>query len=68
MAAMPDRFWNEAIETLTPAATRRLENERLAEQIAWDVATSPFYRARLDAAGRPRRRRSGTSRTSPGSR
>ncbi len=51
MAAMPDRFWNEAIETLTPAETRRLENERLAEQIAWDVATSPFYRARLDAAG-----------------
>ena len=51
MAAMPDRFWNEAIETLTPAATRRLENERLAEQIAWDVATSPFFRAKLDAAG-----------------
>ena len=51
MAAMPERFWNDAIETLTPAETRRLENERLAEQIAWDVATSPFYRARLDAAG-----------------
>jgi phenylacetate-CoA ligase len=47
---MPDRFWNETIETLTPAETRRLENERLVEQIAYDAATSPFYRASLDAA------------------
>jgi phenylacetate-CoA ligase len=48
---MPDRFWNETIETLTPGETRRLENERLVEQIAYDAATSPFYRAKLDAAG-----------------
>ena len=51
MAAMPRRFWNEAIETLSPGDLRRLENERLADQIAYDAATSPFYRARLDAAG-----------------
>lgn len=30
---------------------RRLENERLAEQIAYDCATSPSYRAKLDAVG-----------------
>jgi phenylacetate-CoA ligase len=51
MAAMPRRFWNEAIETLSPGDLRRLENERLAEQIAYDAATSPFYRARLAAGG-----------------
>jgi phenylacetate-CoA ligase len=48
---MPDRFWNESMETLSPAAIRRLERERLVEQIAYDCATSPFYRAKLDAAG-----------------
>jgi len=48
---MPVTFWNESIETLLPAEVRRLENERLTEQIAYDHATSPFYRARLDAAG-----------------
>ncbi|OGO51751.1 MAG: hypothetical protein A2Z32_10175 [Chloroflexi bacterium RBG_16_69_14] len=51
MATMPDRFWNEAIETLSPGEVRRLENERLTEQVAYDVATSPFYRAKLDRAG-----------------
>jgi len=48
---MSGTFWNEAIETLLPTEVRRLENERLAEQIAYDHATSPFYRARLDGAG-----------------
>jgi phenylacetate-CoA ligase len=45
------RFWDEALETLTPAAARRLEDERLTEQVAYDYATSPFYRERLDLAG-----------------
>ena len=48
---MPGRFWNEAIETLSPREVQRLESERLVEQIAYDYATSPFYRARLDTAG-----------------
>ncbi len=48
---MSREFWNEALETLTPVAIRRLEDDRLAEQIAYDYATSPFYRERLDAAG-----------------
>jgi len=39
------------METLSPADARRLENARLAVQIAYDYATSPFYRARLDAVG-----------------
>lgn len=51
MATMPDRFWNEAIETLSPGEVRRLENERLTEQVAYDVATSTFYRTKLDRAG-----------------
>jgi len=46
-----DRFWNEAIETLSPPDVRRLENERLAEQIAYNYESSPFYRAKLDSAG-----------------
>ncbi len=45
------RFWDEEIETLAPPAVRRLEDERLAEQVAYDHATSPVYRATLDAAG-----------------
>jgi phenylacetate-CoA ligase len=48
---LPDRFWNEAIETLSPPDVRRLENERLAEQIAYNYASSPYYRAKLDSAG-----------------
>ena len=48
---MSRAFWDEAIETMSPAAVRRLEDERLADQIAYDYATSPFYRARLDVAG-----------------
>jgi len=51
MARMPYGFWNEAIETLTPVERRRLEDGRLAEQIAYDVATSPFYRGKLESAG-----------------
>jgi phenylacetate-CoA ligase len=48
---LPGTFWNAAIETMSPAEVRRLENERLAKQIAYNYATSPFYRAKLDAAG-----------------
>ena len=44
-------FWNEAVETLSARETRRLESDRLVEQIAYDYATSPFYRSTLDAAG-----------------
>jgi phenylacetate-CoA ligase len=44
-------MWNEELETLSPAAVRRLEDERLVEQITYDHATSDFFRARLDDAG-----------------
>ena len=50
-ATVPDRYWNDALKTLAPTERRRLEDDRLVEQIAYDVATSPFYRARLDGAG-----------------
>jgi phenylacetate-CoA ligase len=45
------RFWNEEIETLSPTERRRLEDGRLAEQIAYVCATSPYYRAKLQDAG-----------------
>jgi len=48
---MPGRFWNEAVETLSPREVRRLESERLVEQIAYNHATSAFYRGKLDDAG-----------------
>ena len=48
---VPGTLWNEEIEMLSPAATRRLESERLREQLAYNRASSPFYRARLEAAG-----------------
>jgi phenylacetate-CoA ligase len=51
MPTMPDRFWNAEIETLPAGDVRRLEDERLREQIAYDCASSPFYRATLDDAG-----------------
>jgi phenylacetate-CoA ligase len=51
MPTMPDGFWNAEIETLKPGDVRRLEDDRLREQIAFDYATSPFYRAMLDDAG-----------------
>ncbi len=44
-------FWNEAVETLSASETRRLEDDRLVDQIAYDYATSPFYRTALDGAG-----------------
>ncbi|MEX2184344.1 MAG: phenylacetate--CoA ligase family protein, partial [Chloroflexota bacterium] len=46
-----DRFWNEEIETLSPAEVRRLESDRLRDQVAYDYAMSPFYRSTMDAAG-----------------
>jgi phenylacetate-CoA ligase len=39
------------LETASPGALSRLENERLAQQIAYNHATSPYYRERLNAAG-----------------
>ena len=48
---MPGDFWNAEIETLSAAEVRRLESERLTEQIAYNYATSAFYRAKLDSAG-----------------
>ena len=44
------RFWNEEVETLAPPRRRRLEDDRLREQIAYVYATSPYYRAKLEEA------------------
>jgi phenylacetate-CoA ligase len=45
------RYFDERIETMPPAWTRRLEEERLAEQVARCYERSPFYRRKLDEAG-----------------
>jgi phenylacetate-CoA ligase len=45
------RFWNEEIETLSPPERRRFEGDRLADQMAYLCATSPYYRAKLADAG-----------------
>ncbi|HEY7347608.1 MAG TPA: AMP-binding protein [Ktedonobacterales bacterium] len=48
---MERRFWDEAIETMEPAALRRLENERLQAQLDAVWARSPFYQAKFAEAG-----------------
>jgi phenylacetate-CoA ligase len=45
------RYFDERIETMPPAWTRRLEEERLAEQLERCYERSPFYRRKLDDAG-----------------
>ena len=44
-------YWNEEIEATPAHARRRLENERLREQIAYNHRTSAFYAAKFDATG-----------------
>jgi phenylacetate-CoA ligase len=44
-------YWNEEIETMPAGARRRLEIERLRAQLAYNHRTSPYYAAKLDAAG-----------------
>src|ERR1051326_5713856 len=39
-------YWNEEVETMPAEARRRLESERLREQIAYNHRTSAFYRER----------------------
>ena len=48
---MSRRYWNEAIETIGEGDLRRLERERLREQIDYNYRSSLFYRATLDEAG-----------------
>jgi phenylacetate-CoA ligase len=45
------RYFDERIETMPHAWTRRLEEERLAEQIARCYEHAPFYRRKLEEAG-----------------
>jgi phenylacetate-CoA ligase len=45
------RYFDERIETMPPAWTRRLEEERLGEQVARCYERAPFYRRKLDDAG-----------------
>ncbi|CAN5563075.1 phenylacetate--CoA ligase family protein [soil metagenome] len=48
---MARTFWDEELETISPTARRRLEDERFVGQIAYDAATSDFFRSKLDAGG-----------------
>ena len=45
------RYFDERIETMPPAWTRRLDEERLAEQVSRCYDRSPFYRHKLEDAG-----------------
>jgi phenylacetate-CoA ligase len=45
------RYFDERSETMPPAWTRRLEEERLAEQVRYCYERAPFYRRKLDDAG-----------------
>jgi phenylacetate-CoA ligase len=45
------RYFDERIETMPPAWTRRLEEEKLAEQVTSCYERAPFYRRKLDEAG-----------------
>lgn len=45
------RYFDERIETMPPAWTRRLEEERLDEQVSRCYERSPFYRRKLEDAG-----------------
>jgi phenylacetate-CoA ligase len=45
------RYYDERIETMPPAWTRRLEEERLAEQVARCYERAPFYQRKLEGAG-----------------
>jgi phenylacetate-CoA ligase len=45
------RYFDERIETMPPAWTRRLEEERLADQVSRAYERAPFYRRKLDEAG-----------------
>ncbi len=48
---MQQHYWDEAIETMEPAALRRLENERLQAQLDYIWARSGFYQKKLAGAG-----------------
>jgi phenylacetate-CoA ligase len=45
------RYLEPEIETASRAALRRLQDDRLRAQVHHAYANSPFYRAKLDAAG-----------------
>jgi phenylacetate-CoA ligase len=50
------RYFDERLETMPPAWTRRLTEELLAEQVQRCYEQAPFYRRKLDEAGvRPER-------------
>ncbi len=44
-------YWNEEIETISPATLRRLENEYLKTQLDYVWTSSAFYQARFAEAG-----------------
>ncbi|HEY8450482.1 MAG TPA: phenylacetate--CoA ligase [Bacillota bacterium] len=50
--AVPDeRYWDREIETMPRDQLRRLQEERLARQLDYVFARSPFYRRKFAAAG-----------------
>jgi phenylacetate-CoA ligase len=51
---IPDRdrqFWNEAVETRSEEEVREVQVDKIRRQIARCYELSPFYRAKMEAAG-----------------
>jgi phenylacetate-CoA ligase len=48
---MGRRYWNDAIETLSPAGLNLLETSRLRSQLAYVYRSSAFYREKFEQAG-----------------
>jgi phenylacetate-CoA ligase len=48
---MPRECWSPEIETLDPERTRAMQEERLARQLEYTWAASPFYRKKWQDAG-----------------
>jgi phenylacetate-CoA ligase len=44
-------LWNERVERMSRDELRALQLERLKRQVAYNYERSPYYRARMDAAG-----------------
>ena len=48
---MTRKYWDEAIETASPATIEALESERLRTQMPYVHGTSPYFAAKFDSAG-----------------
>ena len=48
---MWQKMWNEELETMAPLSQTALERDKLASQLQYVFANSPFVRRKFDEAG-----------------